>query len=80
MGDMKEMITILFRKTSASFSAPLSPILLPPRFSVVSVCDSKETIMKNIEKKWLLLYFLVVHQPNIVFHHARGDYLVGLKI
>ena len=48
----KIKITVLFRRASARYSAPLSPILFSLRLSVVSVYVENRTGKKRDYKDW----------------------------
>ena len=72
-------ITVLFRNASARCCAPLSPIWLSRRFSVMNVCVKKcrwvyvLSRWREREREWGLRCCFVMHQPDVVLLYLRFD-------
>ena len=70
---------MLFRNASARCCAPLFPILLAPRSSVVSVCvkSGYGEIRRNARERGSPCCF-VVHRPDVVLPKLRIDWIGDL--
>ncbi len=72
-------ITLLFLKASVKCCAPLFPIWLRQRSSVVNVCvwkRKRKMRMREINEQKVLLDCIVMHLPDIVLLNLRFDFLI----